>query len=250
MKKFFICLVAILFVGCEQGYVPMRVTTQYSTSTAPETTTPETPKDTPKEKIVAKTLAPIDESIMYIWADDTKRCYYGNELPDGDGDIVPHPFLYTDGTIAEVVAFEYYRPDRHFYLKAHEIQPVETDGIVTSWKEVYRIFRQKDNVMDEAPSDTVFPAYDPIKLTEYKFGTDYVGETPDHWWVFFPSDEWGVRTGYCSWPMKYFSAFIPRGDTLWVVGESRDYDHPQIFTLGEACQLRRWMDYAKAVYKP
>ena len=242
--RFILLFLCALFIGCEQGY-ETRVIEQEDDVAKKEKVKEEKP-----EKAEPKMLAEIDEDIVYIWADDTKRVYFGNELPEEGGHPTPRQFFYTDGTVADVVAFEFYRPERHFYFKVREFEEVKENGITVDWKEVYRIFRQKKNKMEEAPKDTVFPAYDPIKITEYKFGTDYVGETPDHWWVFFPSDEWGIRTGYCSWPMKYFSAFIVRGDTLWVVAESRDYDHPQIFTLGEACQLRRWMDYAKAVYKP
>lgn len=245
MKKLLGLLLAVLFVGCSQGTVPVVVNTQY-----PEPVVEPDTGDTEEENVVTeKILAPIDESLVYIWDDFNKRIYKADDLPDGNGEINPVMLLFTDGTQADILAFEYYKPDRHFYFKVAALEEVLSDGVIVDYQPVTKIFRQQNGVVEQCADNTVFPAHTPPKITQYNFKGDYIGETPDHWWVFFPSDEYGIRTGYCSYPMKYFSMIHISGDTLWCIAEKRDVDHPQLFALGEACQLTRWMDYARPVYK-
>lgn len=248
MKKYLIILLAVLFVGCDTGLMqkPVYVTTIKDTPSysAPQ----ESPENPEEEIIVKKMLAPIDETKIYIWDDFNKCMYLADDLPSGKEPLNPTPFLYTDGTVADVVAFEFYKPDRHFYLKVRDMEEVKTDGITTGWNEIYRTFRQINGKMTET-DNPVFPAYAHETVTEYEYPGFRLGPTPDHWWVFFPTDEWGIRMGYCSYPMKYFSKIIKKGDNVWVIAEKRDVDHPQLFLMGEACDSTRWMDYAKAVYK-
>ena len=97
--RFILLFLCALFIGCEQGY-ETRVIEQGEDVAKKE-------KEVKEEKAEPKMLAEIDEDIVYIWADDTKRVYFGNELPEEGGHPTPRQFFYTDGTVADVVAFEY-----------------------------------------------------------------------------------------------------------------------------------------------
>lgn len=245
MKKLMMLLVAVFFAGCEVGYVPIRMSTNKE---QPSYSTPES-KDVPKEEIVVKQLAPIDDTLVYIWDEINKCMYLADDLPDGEGDMAPKPFYYTDGTVADVVAFEFYKPDRHFYFKVHDIKEIKEDGITVRWEDVYRIFRQINGKMSET-DNPVFPAYGHNSIKECTFKNAELRPSPDvGMMAFFPTDEWGVKMGFCSWPMKYFSMFHVSGDTLWCIAERMDVDHPQLFMLEENAQLVRWTDHTKAVYK-
>ena len=243
--RFVLLVLCALFIGCEQGY-ETRVIKQGDDVAKKEKVKEEKP-----ETVEPKMLAEIDEDIVYIWADDTKRVYFGNELPEGGGHPTPHQFFYTDGTVADVVAFEYYRPDRHFYFKVHEYEEVKENGITVGWNDVYRIFRQKKNKMEEAPRDTVFPAYDPINITAYTWGWGYVGKNNLGEATLFPADPQGIKNGSCSAEFIYFSCFIRGGDTLWVAGQKKGVDHSQLFVVKPIVMgPTRWLDYGKAVFKP
>lgn len=241
--RFILLFVCALFLGCEQGYESRNI---WGDDVAKKEIAPKEEK-----KAEPKMLAEIDEDIVYIWADDTKRCYYAHEFPDGDGDIVPRPFLYTDGTVADVVDFEYYRPERRFYLKVRAYEEIKENGITVGWNEVYRIFRQKKYKMEEAPKDTIFPAYEPVNIEHFEWGGLHVGKNLFGWPTIYPIDTKGGKNSSCTPEFKYFTALFANGDTLWVVGELVGVDHPQIFTVTQTyCITTRWMDYAKAVFKP
>ena len=243
--RFILLVLCALFIGCEQGY-ETRVIEQGDDVAKKEKVKEEKP-----DKVEPKMLAEIDEDIVYIWADDTKRVYFGNELPEGGGHPTPHQFFYTDGTVADVVAFEYYRPDRHFYFKVHEYEEVKENGITVGWNDVYRIFRQKKHKMEEAPRDTVFPAYEPVDITDYTWDWGYVGKNNLGEATLFPADPQGIKNGSCSYEFVYFSCFVQNGDTLWVTGEKKGVDHSQLFMVEPIVMgPTRWLDYAKAVFKP
>ena len=243
--RFILLVLCALFVGCEQGY-ETRVIKQGDDVAKKEKVKEEKP-----ETVEPKMLAEIDEDIVYIWADDTKRVYFGNELPEGGGHPTPHQFFYTDGTVADVVAFEYYRPDRHFYFKVHDYEEVKENGITVGFNDVYRIFRQKKYKMEDAPKNTVFPSYEPVNVDHFEWGGLHVGKNLPGWPTIYPIDTKGGKNASCSPEFKYFTALFANGETLWVVGELVGVDHPQIFTVMQTyCTTTRWMDYAKAVFKP
>jgi hypothetical protein len=253
MKKLLILLAAVFLMGCEQpaGYSPIRITTNHSSGGSSNPGNNGNGKNQGEVPEVEKMLEPIDEDIVYIWDFENNRAYFADDLPDGEGDMAPHPFLFTDGTVADVVGFEYYRPDRHFYLKVRCFEEVKTDGITTGWNEVYRIFRQKKYKMEEAPKDTVFPAYEPVNIEDYKFAYGYVGKNRPGYPTLFPSDPHGIKYGFCSPEFKNFTMFHTSGDTEWMIGEKLDIDHPQLFTIDHINVTPRcWIWYAKAVFKP
>ena len=240
--RFILPVLCALFIGCEQGY---------ETRIIKGEDVAKKEKEVKEEKAEPKMLAEIDEDIVYIWADDTKRVYFGNELPEEGGHPTPRQFLYTDGTVADVVAFEFYRPERNFYFKVREVEEVKENGITVNWREVYRIFRQKKNKMEEAPKDTVFPAYEPVDITDYKWGWGYVGKNGLGEDTLFPTDPQGVKYGACSYEFNYFSSFIRVGNSVWCTGEKKGVDHSQLFFV-EPIRMgpTRWLDYGKAVFKP
>ena len=247
MKKLLIFLVAVIFLGCELPYSPIRTKTHYAEMEY------QSPGQGTNEggQYVPQNLAPIDESIVYLWDDINKVVYYASELPDGEGDFVPHPFLYEDGTIARVVAFEYYRPDRHFYLKLREYQPVEEEGLVVGYNEVYRIFRQKNGVMKEAPANTVFPAFTPVHIETYEWEYGRAGRNGHNYPTLFPTDEYGSRMAFCSREFKYFQYFHKSGETEWVIGEMEHDDRPRAYTISKINMMTDgWTEYSKAVFKP
>lgn len=243
--RLFLLFVCALFLGCEQGYESRNI--QGDDVAKKEVV----PKEEKEKKAEPKMLAEIDEDIVYIWADDTKRVYFGNELPEGGGHPTPRQFLYTDGTVADVVEFEFYRPDRHFYFKVREYEEVKENDITVGWKEVYRIFRQKKNKMEEAPKDMVFPAYEPVDITEYKWDWGYVGKNGLGEDTLFPTDPKGMKDGACSVEFNYFSSFIRVGASVWCTGEKKDVGHSQLFFV-EPIRMgpTRWLDYGKSVFKP
>lgn len=202
----------------------------------------EIPVEIPQEEEV-KTLAPIDESAVYIW--DGQNIYNAADLPKKPGAIAPINFLYSDGTKANVIAFEFYQPGKAFYIKCKELVEKKEDGITTGWEEVETTYRQKGGKVTK--STDVFPVYEPVPVKEFTFKNLYIGPAGE-FWTFFPSDEYGVRMGFCSCPFKYISHVQQSGETLWFIGERADVDHPQLFTIEQVtCEAKRWMDYAKVI---
>ena len=211
---------------------------------------PELPPEDPEipEEEIVKTLAPIDESLVYIWDDYNKAIYCADDLPQKNSYMEPRQFLYNDGTKADVIAFEFYKPGNAFYIKVKELVEKKTDGITTGWEVVEKTYKQKNGKVTE--TDDVFPVYTPIPIKEFTFKGIYIGETPDHWTTFFPSDDYGKKMGFCSYPLKYISMVHQSGEVLWFIGERMDVDHPQLFTVEQiTCEAKRWMDYAKVVTK-
>jgi hypothetical protein len=222
MKQILLLFVAILVIGCENPYAPVRTKTAY------EVAPPE--KIVKKEEAMPVMLAPIDETKVYIWNKEARKVYDFAALPESDGDILPMSFYFEDGTVADITDFNFYRPNRHFYIKVKVFEPVEEEGIVVRYQEVERMFRQKNGVVQEMPANSLFPADLPPELAEATYGPFYTYAA--HWFsepclVIKSSKNDDKIDSSCSHPLKYLYYMSGVGERCWFVG--------QLFDMPDAC---------------
>jgi hypothetical protein len=247
-KSIFLLLMAVFFVSCEVGFQlgsdvnPVAVHTDYKN---PEKVT----GDSTVENAV---LMPIDETKEYIFDPGTKRVYDSEELPDGEGALYPLPFYMNDGTIADVLSFNYDKTTRYWYIKVRQYQEVVTDGIVVAVEPVERIFKQRNNEVTEDFTG-VFPVYRPETIESYSHEIAdlmYQELTDGEHYFWFPHNQDWNRTSGIYGDFDNVDWFKVVGNTIWTVGTKKGIGKPQIFTINkEFGSAWRRMDDAWAVYK-
>ena len=139
-------------------------------------------------------------------------------------------------------------------------EPDEEEGIVVSYRETERMFRQKNGVVQEMPVNSLFPSDPPPELKNATYGPYYIFES---FWFNEPcvvikstvNDDRIDST--CSMVMKNICFLGGTGDRCWFIGESMEYnvtmlcymDAPISNTAPSPCYSRGIMSPVRLVSK-